>query len=75
VNFAPADLSSALETIDAPFLPLVVQDAAGVPLDPSFRRQKAILERCQGVFYRCSNGREARRFNRLLMDAGLIKGL
>lgn len=75
VNFAPPDLSSAMETLDAPFLPLVVQDAAGVPLDPGFQRQKTILERCQGVFYRCDNGRQARLFNRLLMDAGLIKGL
>jgi hypothetical protein len=27
------------------------------------------------VFYACRDGAEARRFNRLLMDAGLIKGL
>jgi len=51
------------------------QDAAGVPLDPSFAEQKNILLRCQGVFYACSKGAEARRFNRLLIDAGLIKGL
>lgn len=75
VNFAPADLSSAMERLDAPFLPLVVQEAAGVPLDPSFAEQKRILARCRGVFYRCANGAEARRFNRLLMDAGLITGL
>jgi hypothetical protein len=31
--------------------------------------------RCNGVFYGCRDGAEARRFNRLLMDAGLIKGL
>jgi hypothetical protein len=27
------------------------------------------------VFYDCAGGAEARRFNRLLIDAGLIKGL
>jgi hypothetical protein len=27
------------------------------------------------VFYSCNKGAEARRFNRLLIDAGLIKGL
>jgi len=75
VNFKPVDLSSALNTLDAPYLPLVVQEAAGVPLDPSFAEQKKILKRCSGQFYHCAVGVEARRFNRLLIDAGLIKGL
>ena len=75
VNFKPADLSSALNTLDAPYLPLVVQEAAGVPLDPSFAEQKQILQRCHGLFYRCAHGAEASRFNRLLIAAGLIKGL
>ena len=75
LNFRPADVSSALDTLDAPYLPLVVLEAAGMPLDPSFAEQKAILQRCHGMFYRCAGGAEARRFNRLLIDAGLIKGL
>jgi hypothetical protein len=28
-----------------------------------------------GRFYTCKDGAEARRFNRLLIEAGLIKGL
>jgi hypothetical protein len=75
VNFTPADLGSALDTLDAPYLPLVVLEAAGLPLDPSFAEQKRILKRCAGLFFRCKDGAEARRFNRLLIDAGLIKGL
>jgi hypothetical protein len=75
INFTPRDLSSALDTLDAPYLPLVVLEAAGLPLDPSFAEQKRILARCRGLFYRCDSGAEARRFNRLLIDAGLIKGL
>jgi hypothetical protein len=75
VNFTPADLSSALDTLDAAYLPLVMQEAAGVPLDPGFSEQKEILQRCHGQFYRCAEGGEARRFNRLLIDAGLVKGL
>jgi hypothetical protein len=75
INFEPADLSSALHTLDAAYLPLVVQEGAGLPLDPSFAEQKRILERCKGVFYDCGGGTEARRFNRLLIDAGLINGL
>jgi phosphoglycerol transferase MdoB-like AlkP superfamily enzyme len=75
VNFRPADLSSALEVLDASYLPLVVQEAAALPLDPSFGEQKKIFQRCKGLFYACSGGAEARRFNRLLIEAGLIKGL
>jgi hypothetical protein len=75
VNFQPVELSSALDPLDAPYLPLVVQEAAGLPLDPSFAEQKKILQRCHGLFYSCAAGAEARRFNRLLINAGLIKGL
>jgi hypothetical protein len=75
INFTPRDMSSAVNALDAPFLPLVVLEAAGVPLDPSFAEQKKILQRCHGLFYRCNGGAEARRFNRLLIEAGLIKGL
>jgi hypothetical protein len=75
LNFAPADLSPALDTLDAAYLPLVIQQAAGLPLDPGFAEQKAMLQRCQGQFYRCADGNEARRFNRLLIEAGLVKGL
>ena len=75
INFSPVDLSSALDTLDAPYLPLVVLQAAGLPLDAAFAEQKRILRRCNGLFYRCADGAEARRFNRLLIDAGLIKGL
>lgn len=75
VNFTPSDVSSALDAVEVAYLPLIVQEAAGLPLDPSFEEQKRILQRCQGLFYRCAAGAEARRFNRLLIDAGLIKGL
>jgi hypothetical protein len=75
INFAPVDLSSALDTLEGPYLPLVVQEAAGLPLDPSFAEQKKILRRCNGLFYACAGGAEARHFNRMLIDAGLIKNL
>jgi len=75
VNFRPAVLASALDVLDSPYLPLVVQEAAGLPLDPSFAEQKRILARCNGLFYGCAGGAEARRFNRMLINAGLIKGL
>jgi len=75
INYKPVKMSSAIDTIEGPYLPLVIQDLAGVPLDASFAEQKKIFQRCNGTFYACSGGAEARRFNRLLIDAGLIKGL
>lgn len=75
LNFRPASLASAIAKLDAPYLPLVILEAAGLPLDPTFVEQKRIFLRCGGLFYRCAGGAEARRFNRLLIDAGLIKGL
>src|SRR5215467_2801565 len=75
VNFTPVDVSSALDTLEGPYLPLIVQEAAGLPLDPSFASQKKILVRCDGLFYGCADGAEARRFNRMLIDAGLITNL
>src|SRR5450432_1920549 len=75
INFEPVKSPVVMETIDGPYLPLVIQEAAGIPLDPSFEEQKTIMLRCKGVFYGCKDGAEARRFNRLLIDAGLVHGL
>lgn len=75
INYAPPDTGDALDSLDAAYLPIVIQKLAGVPLDASFAEQKKIMERCEGVFYACAGGAEARRFNRMLIDAGLIKRL
>jgi hypothetical protein len=75
INFEPVKSPAVMDTIDGPYLPLVIQEAAGIPLDPSFEEQKNIMLRCKGLFYACKDGAEARRFNRLLIDAGLIQGL
>ena len=75
INYSPRDLTTALDTLDAPYLPLAILDAVGAPLDSSFAEQKKIFTRCGGIFYACGAGAEARRFNRLLIDAGLIKRL
>ena len=61
VNFTPVDTSSALDRLDAPYLPLIALEAAGIPLGASFSEQKAILQRCGGLFYSCERGRQARR--------------
>ena len=75
VNFEPRRSEIVMDRIDAAYLPLVTLEAAGIPLDPSFAEQKDIMLRCKGVFYACGEGAEARRFNRMLIDAELIRGL
>jgi hypothetical protein len=75
INFEPVKSPAVMDTIDAAYLPLVIQEAAGIPLDPSFAEQKQIMLRCAGVFYACKDGAESRRLNRLLIDAGMIHGL
>src|SRR6266705_2893506 len=75
IGFEPVKSAAVMDTIDGPYLPLVIQEAAGIPLDPSFEEQKKIMLRCKGLFYACKDGAEARRFNRLLIDAGFVKGL
>jgi hypothetical protein len=75
VNFEPVKSPAVMNTIDGAYLPLVIQEAAGIPLDPSFEEQKNIMLRCKGVFYACKDGAESRRLNRLLIDAGMIHGL
>src|SRR3954449_12090635 len=75
INFEPVKSPAVMDTVDAAYLPLVIQEAAGIPLDPSFEEQKKIMLRCKGVFYACKDGAEARRLNRLLINAGMIKGL
>jgi phosphoglycerol transferase MdoB-like AlkP superfamily enzyme len=75
LNFEPVKSPAVMDTIDGPYLPLVIQEAAGIPLDPSFAEQKSIMLRCKGMFYACKDGAEARRFNRLLIDAGIVKSL
>ena len=75
INYSPANLSSALETLDAAYLPLVLQEAAGMPLDPSFAEQKNIMLRCKGCSMRARRARKRAGSTGMLIDAGMIKGL
>jgi hypothetical protein len=56
INFQPVDLSAALETLDAPYLPLVVLDGAGVRSTPFSGEDPQALPR---LFYLCAGGTEA----------------
>jgi len=51
ISFELVKSKAVMDTIDGAYLPLVIQEAAGIPLDPSFAKQKEIMLRCKGVFY------------------------
>jgi hypothetical protein len=75
VNYQPKKSAAASDLLDAPYTPMAILELAGLPLDATFVEQRQIFQRCKGIFYACRDGAEARRFNRFLIDAGLIKGL
>jgi len=60
---------AVMETIDRRLSPAVIQEAAGIPLDPSFesREHHAPL---QGRVLRLQEWRRGKRLNRLLINAG-----
>ena len=51
INFTPVDLSSARDALDAPYLPLMIQEAAGLPLDSTFAEQKRFWNAATALFY------------------------
>jgi len=67
-NFKPVDLSSALGVLDAPYLPLVIQEAAACRLTFVCGAEAHFQAVCWRVLWlRRRSG--ARRFNRMLIDA------
>ena len=78
VNYEPVDVTSALGTLEAPYLPLVVQEAAGLPLDPSFAEREADLAALPGIVLRLRRrGRGAplqSAVDRRRIDQGAVGG-
>ena len=71
INFTPVDVSSARGQIEAPYLPLVLQEAAGVPSTPP-SPNKSKFSSCNGLFYRCNGGAGRAASTGFLIDAGLM---
>jgi len=58
--------------LDVAYLPTLVLDAAGLPLDQIHRVRKQLMESCSGLYFRCSDERIG-RLHRTLLDRGLIE--
>ena len=71
INYQPSALP-AVETLDVPYLPLVILNAARLPLSDSFRERQRLLNACNGRYYTCEPQDTILAFHRRLIDSGLI---
>ncbi len=71
INYKPPALP-AVETLDVPYLPLVILNAARLPLSESFRERQRMLTACNGRYYTCEPHDTILAFHRRMIDSGLI---
>jgi hypothetical protein len=71
INYLPPALP-AVETLDVPYLPLVILNAARLPLSDSFQERQRMLKACNGRYYTCQPHDAILAFHRRLIDSGLI---
>ena len=72
INYSPPPLPE-VEMLDVPYLPVVILDAAGLPLSDSFRERKRLLTACNGRYFTCEQRGAILAFHRRLIDSGLVK--
>ena len=71
VNYRPPPLPD-VETLDVPYMPLVILNAARLPLSDSFRERQTILATCEGRYFTCKPRDPILAFHRRLIDSGLV---
>ena len=72
VNYAPPPLPD-VDTLDVPYLPLVIMEAARLPLSDSYKERKQLLATCEGRYFSCAEREQILAFHRRLIDSGLIE--
>jgi Sulfatase len=71
INYQPPPLPD-VETLDVPYLPLVILNAARLPLSDSFRERQHVLSACNGRYFTCKPRDTILAFHRRMIDSGLI---
>jgi phosphoglycerol transferase MdoB-like AlkP superfamily enzyme len=71
INYSPPPLPE-VEVLDVPYLPVVILDAAGLPLSDSFRERQRLLTACKGRYFTCEQRGAILAFHRRLIDSGLV---
>ncbi len=72
INYRPPALPE-IETLDVPYLPLVILNAARLPLSDSFRERQRMMTVCNGRYYTCEPRDVVLAFHRRMIDSGLIE--
>jgi hypothetical protein len=72
INYSPPPLPE-VEMLDVPYLPVVILDAAGLPLSDSFRERQRLLTACNGRYFTCEQRGAILAFHRRLIDSGLVE--
>ena len=60
------------DALDIPYLGLIIQDAAGLPLSDANKERKRLMALCQGRYNSCAKRNEILGFHRRLIDSGII---
>ena len=71
INYSPPPLPE-VEVLDVPYLPVIILDAAGLPLSDSFRERQRLLTACKGRYFTCEQRGAILAFHRRLIDSGLV---
>jgi hypothetical protein len=71
VNYRPPP-QPEIDTLDVPFLPVVILNAARLPLSDAFRERERLLAACKGRYFTCAPRDAILAFHRRLIDSGLI---
>jgi hypothetical protein len=62
-----------VELLDVPYMPVVILNAAGLPLSDSFRERQRLLTTCNGRYSDCEQRGAILAFHRRLIDSGLVE--
>ena len=60
------------DIVDVPYLGLIIQEAAGLPLSEATQERKRLMALCHGLHDSCAKREEILAFHRRLIDSGII---
>ena len=72
LNFTPKASLPDFPVVEIPNLATIAVQAAGLPLDPVFRRRVQLMKSCEGAFGSCADRGALMTFQHWLADAGWV---
>jgi hypothetical protein len=74
ISYTPPPIPTP-ETMDVPYLGLIILEAAGLPLSDTYRERRRLMERCNGRYHDCPDRAQILQFHRRLIDSGIVSRL